>query len=304
MPYTDKQGLTLDRDKLYARAEELLKASETEDERQLLYSEGEDDEREDAPEAKEPEQQVSASPADEPAQDAPANPPEPAPLQQLVPPQAGQDLNQELLEMNRQLLELQRSKPPRTTQVQQEQVQPQQYDENNIVLHGELAPLRSEISAINSQLNMTRSLIVQREVEHARQVYAQFKKENPDCDELIPPAMVEQAISGLGQIVAQHAAQGKPFQYNFLADLQQDYDLRDVKRLREQRQKEKEEAELNAKQEAELQKASGVPTKGARYQTASEGTQKKKTPVDPDAGFTTRLRARVADAYNRLQGNA
>lgn len=304
---SDKIGLTLDRDKLYARAEELMNSAESEDE-QRFYSENLDDEQPIArteTEETEPESKVSASPADAPAQ-APASSPESAPLQQQVPPQAGTDLNQELVDMNRQLLEMLRTRPPRAThqtQQQHEQASPEQYDENSLVLHGELAPVRQQLGQLNSQLAVMKQVVVQREVANARAQYEQFKKDHPDCDELVDPKFVEQAINGLGQIVGDHFAKGQVFSYDFRKDLQQDYDLADVKRLREKQKVAAAEAEMKAKQEAELQKVSGVPKQGARYQAPSEGTKKRKADVDPGAGFTDRIRARAEAAINRFRGN-
>lgn len=264
----------------------------------------------------EEENQGSTAPADEPAQ-APASTPEPEHQpRETVKEDPYRDFYREAMETNKQLLSMlheqnqRQFSSTRTTEPGSERAhqgsQPadpySQFEPEHLVMHQDLAPLHSTLREVQTVTNMFVSR-TQREVEsEAFTAFEQIKQEFPDAPELINQQLFQAAVNGAKLQAVQALKQGREFKVDWRAQLLDEYNKNDAPRLRErmraEQAKAQAEAEAKAKQQAELDKVSGVPSRGAQYQPASNGNPRK---VEPGGDWKSTLRSRVNSVVTRFK---
>jgi hypothetical protein len=257
----------------------------------------------------EQEQQGSPAPADEPAQE-PASTPAPEVTQQQANPY--EQMWREAMDTNKQLLGLvsERFSSDRTSQPQpqaapamgQQAVDPyEQYDPNHLVMHADLAPLHSTLREVQTVTKMF-ELQVQRQVENeALSAFEEIKKEFPDADQVINRELFTAAVNGAKMQSIAALKQGKEARFPWKQIIMQEYNAADAPRLRERVRKEQEAAEQKAKQQAELDKVSGVPSRGAQYQSADASKTQRK--VEPGGDWRSALRSRVNSVVTRFKAD-
>lgn len=292
----------LDRERIAARFAEGVAANEDDDpDHGTMVPYGHDPEE---------ETQGSPSPEVEPARetDAPREPETTPPVTQPEP-SASYDINKDLLEQNRELTRLlQQQFQQRTTggvheQPVERRPQPQQQQQGEedyrLLTNADLRPFQGKLSEVETLANLFVTGSVSEVERRARQEYADFRDRYKDreVDKLVSPQLVDAAIQGLKRRAHAAIKSGQPFSYNLTADLQREFDANEAPLLRAEKEKQAAEAAAKAKQQEELKKVQGMPTKGARYQKPNEGSNTREKKKGED--WRTRLNRRVNDTIRR-----
>lgn len=294
--------IKLDHERINKLAEESLRDDVHEDESQF-HSEGSLDnddlssERGAAQESLQDTKPPESQPSDPPAATVAA--PAPAQEQSFDAMAAWR----ETVELNKQLLSLLQSQNNGSRQPQpvaQQQPAVAQRTADDIALYGDLDPLVQEVESLKIlKTNLVRE--EQRRVEaDARAAFERVKADYPDAEELIPVALRERAIAEAKKCAAIAFERGEQFAYPWEQNFRHEYDQFDAPRLRAAEKQRRDEAAAKAKQQEELNKISGVPSRGARYQGSEETSQKRKERKPGEDGWAGML-GRISQRLNGMR---
>ena len=298
----DLRKVPLNTDRILKLAEEAFTEStgseeEDEDRYSSHYVEPEDN------------QESSAAPADEPAPE-PATPSAPEPIKEPEAESAYKAMWREAMDTNKALLGMVQDKfssertPPQMERASAPVADPyQQFEPEHLVMHGDLQPLHNTLREVQTVTRMF-EMQVQRQVENeARSAFNEIIKEFPDAAQVIDQNLFEAAVNGAKMQSVNALKQGKEMRVDWRSMLTQEYNAHDAPRLREKMRAEQakaaQDAELKAKQQAELDKVSGVPSRGAQYQGG--GASQKK--VEPGGDWRAALRSRVNNVVTRFKAD-
>lgn len=296
--------ISLNRERIAEMAASALQSQETENEEQFYSHYVDDEPLADEQDEQQLDNQGSPAPAAEPAQEVLQPSPEPEtnahnPYEQLF---------KESFEQNKQLMDMMMQglhARDKRTQGSQEPYAPAQQapqgwepQPDHLVMQQDLSPLYDSLREVQTVTNMFVAQAQQDLEMQAQAAFQRVREQFPDAEQLINPHLFQAAINGAKQHAVQALKQGRQFKVDWYGELMNEYNRQDAPRLREAQRKAAAEAEAKAKQQAELQKVSGVPSRGARFQAASEGAQRKEDAALP---WRDRLRKRVTNVVSRYK---
>lgn len=172
---------------------------------------------------------------------------------------------------------------------------------DDLALYGDFEPIMQELHQVKQYTNLFVSNEQERVEQDAQAAFNRLRAKHEDAESLIDPQLFHNAIQGAKQRASEALKQGKRFTFDWDKNLQAEYDTADAPRLRSREQKRLDEQAAKTKQQEELQKVSGMPSGGARYQSTEESNKGKRTELKAGQTWQNRLRDSVTKRLGGMQ---